>query len=119
MSTFFYMTMHLIGELVLCTLIWGVIIFLLITGSMFFCFWMDFFREILQAKKERKLMYLPVDTYFLLQGVELTDDEIALLTERAEELSSEKKIHIKDEDLFHKNILSIVFREWTANDKAV
>lgn len=108
----FYMTMHMIGELVLCTLIWGLIIFLLLTTICFLAFWKDFFCEFLERKKELGLKYQTVESYFIFMGRELEDEEISKLEERARELSKEKDMLVKGDDCFHESVLLSVYKEW-------
>ena len=110
--TFFYMTMRLVGELFLCTLIWGLIIFLFITVICFLSFWKDLFSDLLERKKEWALKYQTVESYFMLRGKELEVEEIASLEQRAKDLSTERNMLIKDEDCFHESVLYSVYQEW-------
>ncbi len=114
----FYMTMNVIGELALTTLIWAVIIFFLITACCFLSFWKGFFCEFLERKKECALKYQTVDSYFTLMGRDLDDEETAFLEERAKDLSRERNMLVKDEDCFHESVLRSVYLEWVNKESS-
>ena len=111
--TLFYMTMRVIGELALTTLIWGLIIFFLMTAVIYISFWKAFFSDYLERKKEWALKYQTVDSYFTLRGRDLDDEEIDLLEGRAKEISQARNMLIKDETYFHESVLYSVYQEWS------
>ena len=109
-----YMSMRVIGELALTTLIWGLIIFFLITAICFLSFWKEFFCEYLEQRKAWALKYQTVASYFILRGHDLDDEEIEHLEVRAKELSEERKMLIKDEDCFHESVLASIYKDWSS-----
>lgn len=106
------MTLELIGDLALTTFIWTLIIFFLMSSFTFLSFWARFFREALERKKAWMLKYQTVESYFMLHGKEIDDDEIEHLEKRAREVSAEKNILVKDDDMFHESVLEAVYVDW-------
>ena len=110
------LTLRVMGEVALITCIWCVIIFSFITACCFLNIWKNFFNEYLERRKARALKFQTVDSYFTLMGYDLDDGEIEHLEKRARELSNERKMFVKDDNLFHESILRSAYLEWSLKD---